>query len=206
MINLFGREIMVAPILDEAARERTVYLPAGIWIDYWTEKIYAGPRFVKFPAPLDTLPLFIRQGAIIPMGPNVQFSGQRPLDPLTMEIYRGADRWFTLYEDDGESTACESGEYAETAFEVTTPAGELRCSIGAVQGGFRGHRPERTVVLNIHQQDTVREVSCDAAAMAQASTSQSLEQAPAGWWWNAAAAILTVKLQQTGAALMLRVS
>ena len=68
-------EIMVAPILDQGAVERTVYLPAGVWIDFWTDQVYAGPRFIRVPAPLETLPLFIRQGAIIPMGPNMQHSG-----------------------------------------------------------------------------------------------------------------------------------
>ncbi len=203
---LFGREIMVAPILDQGAVERMVYLPAGVWIDYWTDQVYAGPRFIRVPAPLETLPLFIRQGATIPMGPNMQFSGERPLDPLTIEIYRGADRAFTLYEDDGESTACETGQYAETGFDVTAPAGEMRCFIAAVRGGFSGYRPERTVVLNIHQQGAVREVSCDGAAITQVATGQALERAAAGWCWNAAAAILTVKLRRTAAALRLRVS
>src|SRR4029077_985158 len=86
---LFGRDMMVAPVLDEGALERTVYLPAGVWIDFWTEQSHTGPGFLKVAALLDTIPLFIAHGAIIPMGPRMQYSGERPLDPLTIEIYRG---------------------------------------------------------------------------------------------------------------------
>ncbi len=87
---LFGPDILVAPVLDEGARERNVYLPSGVWIDFWTEAIHTGPCSLTVPAPLEILPLFIRQGAILPLGPEVQYSWERPLDPLTLEVYRGA--------------------------------------------------------------------------------------------------------------------
>ena len=202
---LFGRDMMVAPVLDEGALERTVYLPAGVWIDFWTEQSHTGPGFLKVAAPLDTIPLFIAHGAIIPMGPTMQYSGERPLDPLTIEIYRGADRSFTLYEDDGESTAYESGQYAETRIEVTAQAGTLLCSIGAVRGGFAGYQPARTIVLNIHQQGAVNEVSCDGAALEHLDSALSLERTPAGWW-NGESEILTVKVARTAKLLAVRVS
>src|SRR5262249_45581861 len=97
---LFGPDILVAPVLEQGVIERSVYLPRGNWIDYWTEKIYEGPRFITSQTQLDTIPLFVRQGAIIPLGPSMEYSSQRPLNPLTLEIYRGADRVLTLYEDD----------------------------------------------------------------------------------------------------------
>ena len=82
---LFGPEILVAPILDEGTRERTVYLPAGVWFDFWSDARHSGDRFVRVQAELDSMPLFVRQGAIIPMGPDVQYSSERLLDPLTLD-------------------------------------------------------------------------------------------------------------------------
>src|SRR6202007_3319272 len=124
---LFGPEILVAPILDEGAVERSVYLPEGNWIDYWSEETYAGPRMINTRAELDTIPLFVREGAIIPMGPEMQYSSQHALDPLTLEIYRGVARLLNLYEDDGETTAYQNGEVAETRFEVTHSEQEFLC-------------------------------------------------------------------------------
>src|SRR5260370_38340710 len=158
---LLGRDLLVAPILNEGATERIVYLPAGTWIDLWSDIVYTGPRTVNVSAPLETLPLFVRQGAILPMGPDVQYSSERPLDPLTLESYRGADHSFTLYEDDGESTAYQSGAYVRTRFEVTESEGELLCTIGEPEGSFAGDQPERTIVLNVLQQPATHEASCD---------------------------------------------
>jgi alpha-glucosidase len=194
---LFGPEILVAPILDEGASERVVYLPAGVWIDFWTETAHRGPVSLKVSAPLDKLPLFIRQGAIIPMGPEVRYSWERPLDPLTLEIYRGADRSITLYEDDGETTGYQSGACVRTDISVTEHDGSLACVIEKAQGSYPGYQPARTVVLHIHGQAAVREVMANHAAVAPMTDEQSLEQASAGWWRNPDKAILTIKLPRT---------
>ena len=83
---LFGPEILVAPILDEGTTERIVYLPDGLWIDYWTDDLLRGPGSATVQAPLDKIPLFVRQGAIVPMGPDLQYSSGHPLGPLTLAI------------------------------------------------------------------------------------------------------------------------
>ncbi len=201
---LFGPDILVAPILDEGAGERRVYLPQGNWIDYWTEEIYAGPRFINAQAGLDIIPLFIRQGAIIPTGPEMQYSSQRPLDPLTLEIYRGADRSLTLYEDDGESTAYQNGDYAETRFEVTHRDQEFICHLGQPRGKFAGYVSERTMILNIHQQPQMVTVTCDDEPV-PALPAESLAHASSGWQWNQQKRVLSIKLSPANAARTLRV-
>ena len=82
----FGRNILVAPILDETGR-RKVYLPAGVWTDYWEKATLHGPCWIDITAPLDILPLYIRAGAIIPYAPLMQHVGEKVCDPLTVEIY-----------------------------------------------------------------------------------------------------------------------
>jgi alpha-glucosidase len=203
---LFGPDILVAPVLDQGALERSVYLPEGKWINYWSEEIYAGPRFITSQAKLDIMPLFIRQGAIIPTGPHMQYSAQHPLDPLTLEIYRGVDRSLTLYEDDGESTAYQNGEYAETSFEVTHSDQELSCHLGPTKGRFAGSVPERTIILNIHQQPNVAGVSCGAEPLAALKTFEELELALAGWFWDQRRRILSIKLSPANSARTLRVT
>ena len=202
---LFGRDILVAPILDEGAAERTVYLPAGVWIDFWTEESWVGPRFLKVHTELDTIPLFIRQGAIIPMGPDVQYSSERPLDPLTLEIYRGCDGAFTLYEDDGETSAYQNGAFAETRFAMRDTPEALICHLGERQGSFAGQQLPRTILLNIHNQPPVNSVCCDDVAVPAVPACDSLGDADSGWWWNAGRHILTIKLTQLIDARVIRV-
>jgi len=84
---LFGPDILVAPVMDEGATSRAVYLPAGTWWDFWSGAAVAGGRYVTAAAPLDRIPLFIRDGAMIPMGPLVQHVDERPTDPLELHFW-----------------------------------------------------------------------------------------------------------------------
>jgi alpha-D-xyloside xylohydrolase len=86
---MFGAEILVAPVFRPDGRCQ-IYLPAGEWVDFWTHEIARGPAWLDVTAPLDTLPLWVRGGAIIPWGPEQDFVDQKPLDPLTLEIYAPA--------------------------------------------------------------------------------------------------------------------
>jgi alpha-D-xyloside xylohydrolase len=95
---LFGDAFLVAPVFAEES-DVPVYLPEGRWIDYWTKHTHVGPGWITVHAPLDKLPLFVREGAIIPMGPEVQYVGQKPLDPLTLDVYPSDEGAFTLWEE-----------------------------------------------------------------------------------------------------------
>ncbi len=92
---LFGEAFLVAPVFAEEA-DVLLYLPAGRWVDYWTKQTHAGPGWITVHAPLDTLPLFVREGAIIPMGPELQHVDEKPLDPLTLDVYPATEGAFTL--------------------------------------------------------------------------------------------------------------
>jgi alpha-glucosidase (family GH31 glycosyl hydrolase) len=213
---MFGPDILVAPMLDQGTVERNVYLPEGAWFNYWTDEVSRGPQFITVCAPLDTVPLFIKQGAIIPMGPDMQYSSERPLDPLTLEIYPGANRSLTLYEDDGESTAYQNGLYAESRFEVTGSVGAVRephvsqqqltCRLGETQGSLAGHQPERTIFLNIHQQPQVGTVTCDEELVPPVAMAESLEQAVVGCYWNKTSRLLSVKLRPDKKARVVRIT
>ncbi len=100
---LWGRDILVAPVTERGADLRALYLPRGQWYDFWTNKKEEGGREIKRAVDLSTLPLYVRAGAIIPMGPVKQYTDEKVPAVLSLIVYPGADASFVLYEDDGET-------------------------------------------------------------------------------------------------------
>ncbi len=108
---LWGRDILVAPVVEKGATNRNVYLPEGRWHDFWQEDVYQGGREVARKVDLETMPLFVRAGAIVPLGPVRQYTAERSDEPVALNIYPGANGSFTLYEDDGRSFDYERGDW-----------------------------------------------------------------------------------------------
>jgi alpha-D-xyloside xylohydrolase len=106
---MFGPAFLVAPVTDQGATSRMVYLPAGAdWYNYWTSERVHGGQTIKVDAPVDTLPLFVRAGSIVPMGEAIE-STSRKQALAKVRVYPGADADFTLYDDDGRTYAYEKG-------------------------------------------------------------------------------------------------
>src|SRR2546423_12655106 len=133
---LVGRDLLVAPVVTEAATKRKVYFPKGDrWVDWWTGKLYEGGKEVEVDAPLDRLPLFARAGAVIPTQPVIQHTGEMTSAPLSLVVVRGADGASSFYEDAGEGY-----DYARGASRTTTAVqqrGSLKLSHAGVYGGAR---------------------------------------------------------------------
>jgi alpha-glucosidase/alpha-D-xyloside xylohydrolase len=108
---LWGRDMLVAPVVEKGATARTLYLPRGAWYDFWTNERQDGGREVTRPVDLATTPLYVRAGAIIPMGPVKQYTGEKVEAPLDISVYPGADGSFLHYEDDGASFSYRKGEW-----------------------------------------------------------------------------------------------
>ena len=137
--EIFAKEKVVEP----RPKTRTLYLPAGNpWIDFWTGETLAGGQSVAADAPIDKIPLMVRAGSIIPMGPFLQYSTEKPADPIELRIYPGADGAFTLYEDENDNYNYEKGAYATIAFHWDDARREL--AIDARQGKFPGMLKART--------------------------------------------------------------
>lgn len=146
---MFGPAIMVAPVTQFGARERTVYLPAGTdWYDAATGRRYTGGQEVTVPAPRERLPLFVRAGAIVPMGPLVQSTGENLQGPLTVHVFAGADGAFSLYEDQGEDMGYQQGQFARVPM-VWHDATRL-LALGERQGSFPGMAEWREVAVVVH--------------------------------------------------------
>jgi alpha-glucosidase len=119
---LCGDAFLVAPVIEEGATQRTVYLPAGVWYDFWTDETFDGPAHVEVDAPLERLPLFVRAGSVVPMGPAMQHVGEQTVDTLTLHVYpdgRGAVTAPLLYEDDGHTWAFRDGDCQLTRFTLS---------------------------------------------------------------------------------------
>jgi alpha-D-xyloside xylohydrolase len=109
---MFGPFIMVSPITTPSTFEREVYLPRGLWHDFWTGDVLSGGRKLKVRASLDTIPLHVRAGAIIPLVPATMKSGMEAVSEIELRVYRGRDSEFAIYIDDGESYGYEKGIYS----------------------------------------------------------------------------------------------
>ena len=125
-----------------ASLERNVYLPGGAWYDFWTGRQYAGERTVAMPSPLDRIPVMVRAGSILPLGPHKQWQDEAPDDPVELRVYPGADGRFTLYEDAGDGYAYERGEYSEIEIEWDDRSSTL--TLHGRRGSFAGMPHRRT--------------------------------------------------------------
>ncbi len=152
---MFGPAFLVCPVthpmyygpdstpLKDILKTRPVYLPRGTsWYDFWTGQQELGGRTLDSRATLDRLPLYVRAGAIVPLGPKVQFTGEQAAAPLELRVYPGADGAFAVYEDAGDGYDYEQGACATYELRWNERRGEL--TIGARQGEFPGMVRRRT--------------------------------------------------------------
>ena len=111
---LWGRDLLIAPVYKKGATTRDFYLPAGKWYDWWTGKLESGGRNVERTVDLATMPIYVRGGAIVPVDPIRQYTGQKVDGSTSLKIYRGANGNYTLYDDDGISLSYLKGDSVRT--------------------------------------------------------------------------------------------
>ncbi|RRA48251.1 TIM-barrel domain-containing protein [Acidipila sp. EB88] len=134
---MFGPALLVSPVLEQDATKRRLYLPASpMWYDFWTGSTTPGNQYVEADAPLDQLPLYVRAGSILPMGPEIEYTNQKPDAPIELRVYRGADGDFQLYEDTGDTYAYTKGQHAIIPMHWDNAASQL--TIGARTGTYPG--------------------------------------------------------------------
>ena len=140
---MFGPALLINPVTDYRARSRPVYLPgAGTWYDFWTGAAHAGSQTLEAGAPFDSIPLYVRAGSIIPFGPELQYTQEKPSDPITLFVYAGANGSFDLYEDDGLTYGYERGASATIPIHWNDATQTL--TISTRLGSFPGMLAERT--------------------------------------------------------------
>jgi alpha-D-xyloside xylohydrolase len=149
---MFGPSLLINPVYTYKATSRNVYLPAGTgWYDFYTGKYEAGGREIAAAAPYEQMPLFVREGSIIPAGPALQYTAEKPADMITLFVYAGKDASFTLYEDEDLNYNYEKGAFAEIIFNWNEAARTL--TIGNRSGSFTGMMDKRTFNIVVISKD-----------------------------------------------------
>jgi alpha-glucosidase len=197
---LFGDDLLVAPVTKDDDIRREVYLPRGVWYDFWTDRRNTGPGRLTVDAPLERIPVFVRGGAIVPSQQAVQYSDQAPINPLTFEIYPEGASARQYYEDDGISFDYQRGVSLEQRLTVTQQPGGLSIEISAREGLYTP--PARSLVLKVHgQRIAPRQVGAGGKELAAQSSVQALEAASEGWAYDEATDIVWLKIPDRGVAL-----
>ena len=158
---MFGPAFMVCPVYSYEARNRNVYFPAGSnWYDFYTGNYITGGKQVSADAPYERIPLFVREGSIVPVGPEIQYTGEKPANKIVLYVYKGKDGSFTLYEDEDNNYNYETGNYANIAFTYNDASGTL--TIGERTGQFDGMLKNRTFVIVPVSKDKPKAFNYDA--------------------------------------------
>ena len=140
---MFGPSLLVNPVYKYKARERQLYLPAGTgWYDLYSGKYQAGGQSITANAPFERMPMYVKAGSIVPFGPDIEYTSQKPADVINLYVYAGANGSFDLYEDQGENYDYEKGKYALIPFSYNDKTRSLE--IGQRKGEFDGMLKQRT--------------------------------------------------------------
>jgi alpha-D-xyloside xylohydrolase len=140
---MFGPALMINPIYEYKARTRKVYLPANTgWYNFHTGKYFEGGQTIEADAPYSDIPVFVKEGSIIPCGPEIQYASEKPADPIRLFVYTGKDAAFTLYEDENINYNYEQGKYSEINLKYTEANKTL--TIEKRFGEFPGMLEKRT--------------------------------------------------------------
>jgi alpha-D-xyloside xylohydrolase len=140
---MFGPSLLVNPVYEYKARSRWVYLPANTgWYNFYTGAYQAGGQRINAEANYEQIPLYVKEGSIIPVGPDLQYTGEKPTDPITLYVYTGKDAAFTLYEDEGTNYNYEKGFY--TNIPITWNEAGKTLTIGKRTGNYAGMLNKRT--------------------------------------------------------------
>jgi alpha-glucosidase (family GH31 glycosyl hydrolase) len=208
MQYMLGEEFLVAPVYKAAAdfpdNKMDVYLPAGEqWLDYWSKELHEGGQTIAVDVSKDNdkyLPLFVKRGAIIPMGPEIFWiDPAQHADPITLDIYPLANGQssFTLYDDDGVSMQYQQDHYAQTEIMVNASTKNITVTVGATKGDYQGKPETHNYVLKINllgkrsiSQALLNDKKIKLLAK-KPDENQANEQV-AGWWIDPTSKLLYV--------------
>lgn len=147
---MFGPSLLISPVVEYKQRLRPVYLPSGQgWYELYSGKYHTGGQTITADAPYERMPIFVKEGSIIPMGPALEFTGQKLADTITLFVYRGTDASFELYEDEELNYGYEKGRFSNISIKYEEASGKL--TIGKRSGEFPGMLKKRVFrIVSIH--------------------------------------------------------
>ncbi len=214
---MLGDDILVAPVytamsLNKGWRKEDIYLPEGVWFDYWDGRVVPGPYTIdNYPITLEKLPIFVRGGAIIPMYPEMLYSTQKPKDVVTFDVYPYGKSSFEMYEDDGNTRAYLDGKFSKQLITCDAPkgvAGDVTIDVGPALGDFDGKYAERAYAFEIHTPFRPSRVLADGAEIREIPDAKAYENSVQGWRFDPEdrRGVVFVKLAKRGTDVPARVS
>lgn len=197
-----GSHLLVAPVILSNTTERSVYLPSETaWYRWCDDEKISGGQTVSRPASIGSLPLYVRAGAIIPMGPVQNYANEFQPGWLDIHVWPGTNS-FALYEDDGETTNWQSGAFAQTPVSVAGGAGYLSVAFGARTGSFV--TGSRSYYVVAHAMSNVTAVTLNAAPLPRFANRG--ETTTNGWSYDTVSRLLTVRVADTQGAMSLAIA
>jgi alpha-glucosidase (family GH31 glycosyl hydrolase) len=186
----FGNEMLVAPIVDSSGIQN-VYLPPGEWIDFFSGERMAGDRTVSVTRTLESMPVYVRAGSIIPRQSAMAFVDERPLDSLLIDIYGPQNGSFTLYEDDGTSLQYQKGKCSFTPISLRNlPGNRYEVSVAPTKGEYAGQVRNRSYTMRIYGKSRPTAVSLDGKTIAMAGTGKGENS----WKWDTEKLITVIQV------------
>lgn len=202
---LLGEDFLVAPVFTDSDVRDGIYLPEGQWLDYWTGALYDGGRVVDgYAAPLDTLPLFVRAGAVVPQAEVARNASLVAEDsPITLDVYPQGESSFELYEDDEVTRAYADGASSRQVFSVAAPeqdGGDVAVTIGERAGDYAGKADARPYALDVHTGSAPDAVGVDGTPLDEVADAAAFEAAETGWFYDAEdrGGVVRVKIAAVG--------
>lgn len=197
---LWGNSMLVSPVVEEGQTSKSFYLPKGQWVNFWTDEKISGGQTITTPAPIETMPMFVKAGSIIPMQFVMNYTDEHPLDTLRLAVYPNPEQYgsFTMYEDDGKTLEYKSLSRAFTEFiqEISINGSDtsLRLNIGATIGTYTGKPTQRTYISEVHLLDNkpllVRK---NTSLIGEQQSYTALRQHADGYFYDSLANILYIQ-------------
>lgn len=148
---MVGDSVMLAPVYQPDKDRRMIYLPAGKWIDFWTKEVYEGEEHLIVDAPLDTMPIFIKAGSIVPLNEKLNYIGEKELECLELNVFLNEDNnlgSYELYDDDGISYNYENGVYNITEFEYQYTDNQIIFNIKKIEENYQQEFKDYKLIFN----------------------------------------------------------
>ncbi|MCX6219728.1 MAG: DUF4968 domain-containing protein [Bacteroidia bacterium] len=204
---LFGKELLVAPVVEPGTASKKIYLPEGEWIDFnHPQKSYQGKQWIDFPVTLETTPVFVKRGSIIPLMPVVQYIGEKKNAPVWFEVFpatAGRIATFTLYEDDGETNNYKRDICSKTEVKCVSSKETWNVSILRHNEGGRNPETDRNFGIKIHLEQAPQSILLNSGKL-KSTNPDKLEKSwyeiseKAVWNWDKRTNTCSIKLQDNG--------
>lgn len=189
---MIGEDLLVAPVLSETENFKKLYLPEGEWLDWWNNKVYKGRQWIIVEAPIDRIPLFIRQGAVLPMQEKQIYVGEKQLKESILRIFPSLHSNTSFYTDDGKSLDYLNGKYLISEVDVKKDSA-LVINIESAEGEYNPDKD--SYLLNIYRELPVRNITVEGNSIKSYSSQNELKKVDSGYLFDPGTKTLSVKVR-----------